>query len=144
MRLKNVVFFYPFIKLSHELNHITTVSTMMQQPRVMLRPPMMQQPPMATPPSKQPAWQSQPVQMPTKPIYCHPDPSAPPIPSAALESSLMKARELAYVLHTMLKPILIAGISLVQTITTFCFGSDGAEGCNFPKLSRRPRNLRRK
>jgi len=78
-------------------------------------PPVMQQQPpaMATPPKQQqqqPAWQTQPT-MPTRPVYCQPDPAAPPIPSAALESSLMKARDLAYVLHSMLKPILIAGIS---------------------------------
>ena len=86
-----------------------------QQPNVMiLRPPMMQHPPpMATPPPpKQSAWQSsQPVRMPAKLIYCHPDPSAPPIPSAALESSFMKPRDLAYVLHSMLKPILLEGVS---------------------------------
>jgi hypothetical protein len=87
------------------------VSPMMQQSSVMLRPPMMQHPSMATPLPKQPAWQSKPARMPTKPVYCHPDPLAPPIPSAALESSFMKARDLAYVLHSMLKPILIEGVS---------------------------------
>lgn len=79
-----------------------------------------QQPPLlvvATPPKQQqqqqqlvPAWQTQPV-APRRPVYCQPDPMAPPIPSAALESSLMKARDVAFVLHSMLKPILIAGVS---------------------------------
>jgi hypothetical protein len=87
----------------------------MVNPIMMQHHRVMQQPPMTNPPPKQQAWQSRPVQMsrpmPTTPVYCQPDPYAPPIPSVALESSLMKARDLAYVLHSMLKPILIAGAS---------------------------------
>ena len=74
-----------------------------------------QQPVIAATPTKQTqaAWQTPPLPppVPTRPVFCLPDPAAPPIPSAALESSCMNARDLAYVLHSMLKPILIAGVS---------------------------------
>mmetsp|Transcript_21064 Transcript_21064/g.38253 ORF Transcript_21064/g.38253 Transcript_21064/m.38253 type:complete len:612 (-) Transcript_21064:31-1866(-) len=74
-----------------------------------------QQPVIAATPTKQTqaAWQtpSLPPPMPTRPVYCLPDPAAPPIPAAALESSCMNSRDLAYVLHSMLKPVLIAGVS---------------------------------
>lgn len=85
-------------------------------PPVQQKPMVVQQPVVATPPLKQQpaAWTAQQPPMsaiPTRPVYCQPDPSAPPIPSAALESSMMKARDVAFVLHAMLKPILIAGVS---------------------------------
>ena len=44
-------------------------------------------------------------------LYCQVHPSAPPTPTSAMESSMMKSRDLAYVLHSMLKPVLLAGTS---------------------------------
>lgn len=50
--------------------------------------------------------QAQPVR-----IFCQVHPAAPPIPSAALESKYMPGRDLAYVLHSMLKPVLLRDVS---------------------------------
>ena len=44
-------------------------------------------------------------------VFCNPYPSAPPIPATALISSCMSSRDIAYVVHAILKPILAAGIS---------------------------------
>ena len=81
------------------------LATPLPPQQIMMTPPVL-----ASHPKQQQAWHAQ-LAMPTKPVYCQPDPTAPPIPSVALESSLMNARDLAYVLHSMLKPILIAGVS---------------------------------
>jgi len=44
-------------------------------------------------------------------VFCNPYPSAPPIPATALISSCMSSRDIAYVVHAILKPVLAAGIS---------------------------------
>jgi hypothetical protein len=44
-------------------------------------------------------------------VYCSVHPLAPPIPAAALESTMMQSRDIAYVIHAMLKPVLLAGSS---------------------------------
>lgn len=44
-------------------------------------------------------------------IFCQSHPSAPPIPATALESGFMKPRDITYVLHSMLKPVLAEGVS---------------------------------
>jgi len=44
-------------------------------------------------------------------IFCQSHPSAPPIPATHLESAFMKSRDISYVLHSMLKPVLAAGVS---------------------------------
>jgi len=46
--------------------------------------------------------QAQPVR-----VYCQVHPASPPIPSATLESKYMSGRDLSYVLHSMLKPVLL-------------------------------------
>lgn len=59
-------------------------------------------------------WQSPPPPLPVPPrqvLYCMAHPSAPPISSTSIESSMMTGRDLAYVLHSMLKPVLLAGTS---------------------------------
>jgi hypothetical protein len=59
-------------------------------------------------------WQSPtppPPVPPRQPLYCIVHPSAPPISSTSIESSMMTGRDLAYVLHSMLKPVLVAGTS---------------------------------
>ena len=69
-------------------------------------------PVMAQPmPNKESAWQTRPA-MPQAPrIYANVHPNAPPIPASVLESSLMTARDLAYVIHSLLKPVLMTGTS---------------------------------
>lgn len=74
---------------------------------------------MATP---GPAWQMPrpvPLPLPTpqqlpshqSKAFCNPYPRAPPIPATALVSSCMSSRDIAYVVHAILKPILAAGSS---------------------------------
>jgi len=67
-----------------------------------------------------PAWQNPrvvpllPLQSPQQyqiKVFCNPYPSAPPIPATALISSCMSSRDIAYVVHAILKPVLAAGIS---------------------------------
>lgn len=60
-------------------------------------------------------WQSPPPpprQVPSQQyLYCTVHPDAPTIPATALESTMMTSRDLAYVLHAMLKPVLLMGAS---------------------------------
>eukprot|EP00535_Pseudo-nitzschia_heimii_P011119 CAMPEP_0197192854 /NCGR_PEP_ID=MMETSP1423-20130617/25874_1 /TAXON_ID=476441 /ORGANISM="Pseudo-nitzschia heimii, Strain UNC1101" /LENGTH=677 /DNA_ID=CAMNT_0042645843 /DNA_START=117 /DNA_END=2150 /DNA_ORIENTATION=+ len=64
-----------------------------------------------------PAWQNpRPVVPPPPPAfqskaYCNPYPGVPPIPATALASSCMSGRDIAYVVHAILKPVLAQGIS---------------------------------
>jgi hypothetical protein len=76
-------------------------------------------------PSRGPAWQSPPPAVAMIPqqappqqqyprpmrIFCNPHPNAPPIPAAALETSLMSARDIAYVIHSIMKPVLSEGVA---------------------------------
>jgi hypothetical protein len=57
-----------------------------------------------------PAWQMPPPPPPTRtrPIYANPHPAAAPVPATALASRFMTARDISYVVHSMLKPILVA------------------------------------
>lgn len=43
-----------------------------------------------------------------RPIFANPHPAAPPVPTTALASRYMTARDISYVIHSMLKPILAA------------------------------------
>jgi hypothetical protein len=102
---------------------VTAPSVDLPKGQVQQQPP----PPAAAwqqvPPVAIPAWKGPPppqlappaatMSMPTPaaPVFCQSHPFAPPIPATALESSLMKARDISYVLHSMLKPVLIAGTS---------------------------------
>lgn len=58
-----------------------------------------------------PAWQTPRAPMPP-PVraFCNPHPAAPPIPAAALEAKFMNARDIAYVVHSILKPVLAEGV----------------------------------
>lgn len=82
--------------------------------------------PVAAPmmPNKPPAgaWQQQrqqpqarPPQQPTPApkirVYCEVHPSAPPIPASSVKTSIMTPRDIAYVVHSILKPILLSGTS---------------------------------
>ena len=69
-------------------------------------------PPVAMP-AGGPAWQSTPPPPPPPRmrVFCNPNPSAPPIPAHVLESRWMKSRDITYIVHSMLKPVLVAGFS---------------------------------
>jgi hypothetical protein len=64
-------------------------------------------------PAGGPAWQTAPTApVPNAPtIFCNPHPSAPPIPGTALEAKFMTARDVTYVIHSILKPVLAEGVS---------------------------------
>lgn len=44
-------------------------------------------------------------------VFCNPYPRAPPLPASELVSSCMTSRDIAYVVHAILKPLLAAGTS---------------------------------
>jgi hypothetical protein len=55
------------------------------------------------------AWQmTPPPPTRTRPVYANPHPAAAPVPATALASRFMTARDISYVVHSMLKPILVA------------------------------------
>jgi hypothetical protein len=43
-----------------------------------------------------------------RPVYCNPHPRAPPIPAQQLQGKFMKSRDISYVVHAILRPILAA------------------------------------
>eukprot|EP00977_Amphora_coffeiformis_P026891 scaffold31414_cov183-Amphora_coffeaeformis.AAC.10 len=59
------------------------------------------------------AWQGSPMPMqpPPRPVYANPHPDAPPIPANALATPFMSVRDISYVVHSILKPILAIGTS---------------------------------
>ena len=84
-------------------------------------PQMMGQPvPMGMPvPTGGPAWQTPargppPQMMPPPPpirAFCNPHPAASPVPCSALETKYMNSRDIAYVIHSILRPVFAAGVS---------------------------------
>jgi hypothetical protein len=94
---------------------------MMQMPPIMAAhmagpPQMMGQPvPMAMPVAATggPAWQTPPRPPMPPPIraFCNPHPAAPPVPCSALETKYMNSRDIAYVIHSILKPVFAAGVA---------------------------------
>jgi len=58
----------------------------------MMMPPPMQGGPMPPPPRK--------------PVFCDPTPRAQPVPASALASQFMSTRDISYVVHAILKPLL--------------------------------------
>ena len=48
---------------------------------------------------------------PPRPVYANPHPDAPPIPAQALATPFMTVRDISYVVHSILKPILALGTS---------------------------------
>jgi len=70
-------------------------------------PPMLPQPhPASVPP---------PPSQPQLRLFCNPHPRAHPIPASQLESRYMKPRDISYVVHSILKPLLLAGASSVDS-----------------------------
>jgi len=53
---------------------------------------------------------AQPMMRPPR-LYCNVHFGAPPIPATALESKMMKSRDVAYIVHSIMKPILMMGES---------------------------------
>ena len=65
-------------------------------------------------PAEGPAWQRGPPPAPMPkppPIFCNPHPAAPPIPGTVVESKFMSARDVTYIVHSILKPVLAEGVS---------------------------------
>mmetsp|Transcript_53465 Transcript_53465/g.130167 ORF Transcript_53465/g.130167 Transcript_53465/m.130167 type:complete len:707 (-) Transcript_53465:135-2255(-) len=90
---------------------VSTSGPAWQTPNRMVPPPQM-----ALPQQQQQQQQQQQLQQhsrpaPPKKVFCNPSPNAPPVPAAALESSYMSARDIAFVVHGILKPVLSAGVS---------------------------------
>jgi hypothetical protein len=112
-------------------------------------PPQQQQMPMGipvpqmmkpgTPWQSPPPPQQQPQQQQQKPsvLYCHTHPSAPPIPAASIDSSVMTNRDLGYVLHSMLRPVLNAGNSPSDYHMQFMQRRAGGNGSNNNKTPNR-------
>lgn len=63
--------------------------------------------PMAGPPPPQMMMQ----QPPPHPVYANPQPDAPPVPANSLATRYMGVRDITYVVHSILKPILALGTS---------------------------------
>ena len=78
-------------------------------------PPIPMMPPVMAVPLRTPgpAWQSPPpppppAAAPRRVVFANPHPAAPPIHAAQLQGRYMKARDITYVVHGMLRPILAA------------------------------------
>jgi len=92
-------------------------------------------PAMIAMPHAGPAWQA-PPRAPLPPqmrAFCDPHPNAPPIPASALETKYMSSRDIAYVVHGILKPILAAGISEDDYHMQFLRRSGARANPNNPK-----------
>jgi len=87
-----------------------------------------------------PAWQTgprpPPPQPPRRPVFCNPHPNAPPIPAQVLESRLMKSRDISYIIHSILKPVLMAGFSEYDYDIQLLFRQSGGRPFR-PNMGRR-------
>lgn len=99
--------------------HGMAVATPLVAQPILSSPPMQQQqqawttlPPPPSPHGGLPWQQAPPPRQVRVQYYCNAHPRAPFIPATNLESTFMKARDVTYVLHAMLKPILMLGASL--------------------------------
>ena len=77
------------------------------------RPPAWQGPPPPGGPPHQPFMGAPPPPPPPPPprVFCNPHPSAPSVPSSVLASRHMSSRDISYVVHSMMKPLLLAGVA---------------------------------
>ncbi|KAL3943209.1 MAG: hypothetical protein SGBAC_002698, partial [Bacillariaceae sp.] len=92
-------------------------------------------PAMIAMPHAGPAWQTAP-RGPVPPqmrAYCDPHPNAPPVPASALETKYMTSRDIAYVVHGILKPVLAAGTSEDDYHIQFLRRSGARANPNNPK-----------
>jgi hypothetical protein len=107
---------------THPTTALSSPEVQHQQPPPPFHPPVM--PVMAVPLPSTMAWQSPPPSMmmmtttppypppvpipPQRPVFANPHPTATPIPAAVLSSKFMTSRDIAFVVHGMLKPILMS------------------------------------
>lgn len=98
-------------------------------------PPNQSHPAMIAMPHAGPAWQTAPrgPAPPQMRAYCDPHPNAPPVPASALETKYMSSRDIAYVVHGILKPVLAAGISEDDYHIQFLRRSGARANPNNPK-----------
>jgi len=100
--------------------------------------PLPGQPVMASTPG--PAWQTPrgPPQPPpqTLRVFCNPHPAAPPIPGSALETRYMNARDITYVVHSILRPVLTEGINEDDYFIQFLRRLGGQANPSNPKQSK--------
>lgn len=89
-------------------------------------------------PAGGPAWQGIPRAPVPPPIaaFCNPHPNAPPVPATALETKFMSSRDIAYVIHAILKPVLAAGISEYDYHMQFLRRSGARANPNNSKLTK--------
>jgi len=100
----------PIMSPPHGMSHGIPLMSPVVIHQLSQQPPMMQPAILSSPTGLQmPAWQTN--MPPTRPIFANVHPNAPPVPARALVSSLMTSRDLAYVIHAMLKPVLMMGTS---------------------------------
>eukprot|EP00934_Nitzschia_sp_Nitz4_P004684 Nitzschia sp. Nitz4//scaffold54_size114964//39252//41138//NITZ4_003845-RA/size114964-processed-gene-0.182-mRNA-1//-1//CDS//3329554333//4674//frame0 len=78
-----------------------TAPVVMATPAVAGAPAWQAQPPSAGPPQANAVLK----------VYCNPHPNAPTIPATHLESKYMSARDVAYIVHSILKPVLAQGMT---------------------------------
>ena len=78
-----------------------------------MMPPALTAVPVAVPLPQNQAWQASPMPPPPppKPVYANPHPDAPPIPAHALATPFMTVRDISYVVHAILRPVLALGTS---------------------------------
>ena len=104
-------------------------------PMMPMGAPNQPHPAMVAMPHAGPAWQAVP-RGPVPPqmrAYCDPHPNAPPVPASALETKYMTSRDIAYVVHGILKPVLAAGISEDDYHIQFLRRSGARANPNNPK-----------
>lgn len=99
-------------------------------------------------PSGGPAWQTprpvppspQPMVPPPAKIFCNTFPAAAPIPASVLETGYMSARDIAYVVHAILKPVLAEPVSeddyFIQYVKRRMGGTQGN-----PFTPKKPRDM---
>jgi hypothetical protein len=92
-----------------------------------------------------PAWQTAlPVPPPMAPpqakVFCNPFPGAPPIPASALETGYMSARDIAYVVHAILKPVLAEPVSEDDYFIQYLKRRMGGAQAN-PFAPKKPRDM---
>ncbi|KAL3906789.1 MAG: hypothetical protein SGILL_009132 [Bacillariaceae sp.] len=99
-------------------------------------------------PSGGPAWQT-PRPMPPTPqqqrappakVFCNPLPAAPPIPATALETPYMSGRDIAYVVHSILKPVLAEIVTEDDYFIQYLKRRMGGPGGN-PATPKKPRDM---
>lgn len=88
-----------------------TIPTQLPNPQMQMQVPHMNPtgpPPFLQPNIPGPPMPPQPLPLPPQPArfyFHHPHPTSPPVPAAQVASSLMSARDLSYVIHSILRPL---------------------------------------